>query len=130
MLILPSRLSQVMYLGVKYRKIHKKALVKVLREEGINATFKDSGVAFHVSSEGVSKGNAILKLCEIANISIDEIMCIGDGETDIDMFKVCPNSVALAHSPQHVKEYASYVTSKPYSDGFLEAVRELIGVEV
>lgn len=102
----------------------------LLEEKGINAFFEDSGVAFHVSSKNVSKGNAVLKLCELTNTSIDEVVCIGDGETDISMLEVCPNSVALAHAPQYVKIYAKYVTTKPYSEGFLEAVKKIIGLSV
>ncbi len=51
-----------------------------------------------INMAGVSKGNAILKLCEMTGTSVDEVLTIGDGWNDISMLRLtkysgCPKNV-------------------------------------
>lgn len=52
----------------------------------------------NVVSVKVSKGNAVKAVCEYFEIKPEEIVTIGDGENDLSMFELTPNSVAMGNS--------------------------------
>ena len=57
-----------------------------------------------VASVKVSKGNAVKAVCEYFEIKPEEIVTIGDGENDLSMFELTPNSVAMGNSLPEIKE--------------------------
>lgn len=63
-----------------------------------------------ITSKKVSKGNAVKNICKYLQITTDEIITIGDGENDISMFEITPNSVAMANAVPLAKEKAKYQT--------------------
>ncbi|MDF2699645.1 MAG: Cof-like hydrolase [Haloplasmataceae bacterium] len=58
-----------------------------------------------------SKGNAINKLCMLNNISLEDIVVIGDSHNDISMFELTKNSYVMNEANDEVKSYASFVVS-------------------
>ncbi len=56
-----------------------------------------------VASVKVSKGNAVKAVCEYFEIKPEEIVTIGDGENDLSMFELTPNSVAMGNSLPEIK---------------------------
>ena len=70
-----------------------------------------------VASVKVSKGNAVKAVCEYFEIKPEEIVTIGDGENDLSMFELTPNSVAMGNSLPEIKEKANYVTDSNDEDG-------------
>lgn len=79
-----------------------------------------------IVSKQVSKGKAVEMLCEYLNISAQEIVVIGDGENDISMFEITPNSVAMANSLEFVKEKAKYITITNDEDGVAVVLEKLL----
>ncbi|HCF65662.1 MAG TPA: hypothetical protein DER13_05385 [Clostridiales bacterium] len=69
-----------------------------------------------VASVKVSKGNAVKAVCEYFEIKPEEIVTIGDGENDLSMFELTPNSVAMGNSLPEIKEKANYVTASNDED--------------
>lgn len=72
-------------------------------------------------SKGMNKMKGILKMLELNNIKIDEIVTIGDGENDVEMIQSCPNGVAMGNSCDSVKEVANYITTDIDKDGLKNA---------
>jgi len=78
----------------------------------------------------VSKGNAVKAVCEYFEIKPEEIVTIGDGENDLSMFELTPNSVAMGNSLPEIKEKANYITASNDEDrvakvlGFIIKVNE------
>lgn len=85
-----------------------------------------SVVAVHVHPPGVNKGRGVDVLLEMLGERPEKIVAIGDSEVDVSMFKKADIAIALAHSPEEVKASATYVTRKPYSEGFIEAADLLV----
>ena len=54
--------------------------------------------------------------------SIDDAIAIGDSETDIPLFKVAPNSIAVHNSIPELKKIAKNVTTKESGEGVLEGL--------
>mgnify|MGYP001176941663 CR=1 FL=1 len=70
-----------------------------------------------INSSTCDKGRGLKMLCEKLGISPEEVLAVGDGETDIPMLNYAKNAVFVRHSdylpklPPHVK-----VTPKGYHD--------------
>lgn len=81
-----------------------------------------------VASVKVSKGNAVKAVCEYFEIKPEEIVTIGDGENDLSMFELTPNSVAMGNSLLEIKEKANYVTASNDEDGVAKVLGFIIKV--
>lgn len=81
-----------------------------------------------VASSKVSKGNAVKAVCEYFEIKPEEIVTIGDGENDLSMFELTPNSVAMENSLPEIKEKANYVTASNDEDGVAKVLGVIIKV--
>ncbi|MEM2110183.1 MAG: phosphoglycolate phosphatase [Candidatus Odinarchaeota archaeon] len=106
---------------------------RILIEENIPATVVDSGFAFHIIDSKVNKGVGLAKAAELMNISLSEIIGIGDGGNDYYFIESVGYGIALGQAPENVKRAAKYVTVETYAKGFIEAVahiKELISKTV
>lgn len=81
-----------------------------------------------VASVKVSKGNAVKAVCEYFEIKPEEIVTIGDGENNLSMFELTPNSVAMGNSLPEIKEKANYVTASNDEDGVAKVLGFIIKV--
>lgn len=66
---------------------------------------------------GLSKGRSLQKLCASLNILPEEVLVFGDGENDVSMFSLFPNSVAMATALPQVKAVARHETLSCDEDG-------------
>jgi hypothetical protein len=83
-----------------------------------------------VVSSGVSKAHALEVISEIVGIPLREVVVFGDGENDLPMFKVAGFGVAMGNSHPSLKKHAHLVTGTNDEDGILQAVGEILGLEV
>lgn len=81
-----------------------------------------------VASVKVSKENAVKAVCEYFEIKPEEIVTIGDGENNLSMFELTPNSVAMGNSLPEIKEKANYVTDSNDEDGVAKVLGFIIKV--
>ncbi|MHB9130598.1 MAG: HAD-IIB family hydrolase [Armatimonadota bacterium] len=58
---------------------------------------------------GVNKGQAVCTLCNHIGIETHDVLAMGDMETDISMFRIAGQSIAMSHSPAEVKAAADQV---------------------
>ncbi|ASJ00403.1 phosphoglycolate phosphatase [Thermococcus gorgonarius] len=108
------------------RKVPVEAVRELIAELGLNLVAVDSGFAIHIKKPWINKGAGIEKACEFLGISPKEVAHVGDGENDLDAFRVVGYRVAIAQAPESLKEKADYVTEKPYGDGGAEAVTHIL----
>ncbi|MEO2151046.1 MAG: phosphoglycolate phosphatase [Thermococcus sp.] len=108
------------------RKVPVEAVREIIEELGLNLVAVDSGFAIHVKKPWVNKGAGIEKACEYLGISPKEVAHVGDGENDLDAFRVVGYRVAIAQAPESLKQKADYVTEKPYGDGGAEAIMHIL----
>ncbi|ASZ09255.1 hydrolase [Mesoplasma chauliocola] len=64
-----------------------------------------------------SKGNGVIKLAELLNIDIEDVLIFGDNMNDISMFEVIPNSVAMGNSVPAIKAISKYETDTNLNGG-------------
>ncbi len=108
------------------RTIPVEAVRGIIKELGLNLIAVDSGFAIHIKKPWINKGAGIEKACGLLGINPNEVAHVGDGENDLDAFRVAGYRVAIAQAPKSVREKADYVTEKPYGDGGAEAVMHIL----
>lgn len=69
-----------------------------------------------------SKGAALLNLCRIIGVEPAEVVAIGDGWNDVEMFRVAGVGAAVANSPRLLKEEADYVCVNTSYQGVIEVI--------
>ncbi|HDH44871.1 MAG TPA: phosphoglycolate phosphatase [Thermococcus sp.] len=108
------------------RTVPVEAVKAIIEELNLDLIAVDSGYAIHVKQPHVNKGEGIKKACQELGIFPKQVAHIGDGENDLDAFKVVGYRVAVAQAPEILKREADYVTSKPYGEGGAEGVIHIL----
>lgn len=68
------------------------------------------------NTKGISKATGIHELCKILNITIDEILAIGDNLNDYSMLELVPNNACVANAVREVKDICSYVSEYSHNE--------------
>ncbi len=95
---------------------------KIVDDEGLNVQLADSGYAFHINSKGVTKGTGFLEALKMLDANLDDCIAIGDSETDVPLFEIIKNSIAVSNSTEKLKELAKTITKKESGEGVLEGL--------
>lgn len=89
--------------------------------EVIPSTFapfgKDSG---EVAAYGITKAMGMRDLMDYFGVAQEDVIAIGDGANDLNMFEVAGQSVAMGNASQAVKEKADIVTADIDKDGIYQ----------
>lgn len=76
-----------------------------------------------VVPRGMSKGEAVKKLCAMMDVSIENAVAAGDAANDLSMIEAAGIGVAMANATAEVKEIADYITVRDNNhDGIAEVV--------
>jgi phosphoglycolate phosphatase (TIGR01487 family) len=95
---------------------------KILDEEGLDVGLFDSGYAFHINSRGIDKGAGFLEALNMLECDVSDAIAIGDSETDVPLFNLIPNNIAVNNSIDDLKKIARIVTTKESGEGVLEGL--------
>ena len=95
---------------------------KIIDENNLNVVLTDSGYAYHINSKGVDKGSGFLEAIKILETDVNDTIAIGDSDTDIPLFKVIKNNIAVSNSTENLKKLAKIITTKKSGDGVLEGL--------
>ena len=95
---------------------------KIINDENLNVVLTDSGYAFHINSKGVDKGSGFLEALKMLDADLNDAIVIGDSDTDIPLFKIVKNSIAVTNSTENLKKIAKIVTTKKSGEGVLEGL--------
>ncbi len=87
--------------------------------------FEGKLLYYDVVNKEVSKGDALVRLCEYLNIDKSKAMAIGDSSNDIDMLKEAGFKVAVANASDEVKKLADVVTLSSKENGVKLVLDEL-----
>ena len=98
---------------------------KVAKQNNLNVVLSDSQYAYHINSQGIDKGRGFEEVMKFFSIVKDDVIAIGDSETDLPLFNVAKTSVALGNSSDYVRSKASFSVSGKSGDGLIEALDKL-----
>ena len=99
---------------------------KIVDRENLNVILSDSGYGYHINSKGVNKGSGFLEAIKILDVDLNDVIAIGDSETDIPWFKIVGNSIAVSNSSENLKKIAKIVTTKKSGEGVLEGLDSIL----
>lgn len=98
---------------------------KILAENNFNVQLSDSMYAYHINSKGVNKANGFLEVMKMFSATKQDVIAIGDSETDISLFGLAGISVALGNATDDVKSHATITVPGHAGDGIIEALEKI-----
>ena len=99
---------------------------KFIDENNLNVVLTDSGYAYHINSKGVDKGSGFMEAIKMLEIDVNDTIAIGDSDTDVPLFKVVKNNIAVSNSTENLKKLAKIVTTKKSGEGVLEGLDTIL----
>ncbi|MBI3023560.1 MAG: HAD hydrolase family protein [Thaumarchaeota archaeon] len=75
---------------------------------------------------GIDKTSGLLAALRQLGASTNDMMCVGDGENDLPMFRIARIRVALKNSVEILKDEADYVSKREDGEGVLEAIDRFV----
>lgn len=102
---------------------------KIITENNMPVEMSDSQYAFHINSKGINKGRGFSEVLAMLSASTENVIAIGDSETDVSLFKMSGLSIALGNALESVKSQASMTVSGKSGDGVIEAL-EYIAIKL
>ncbi len=79
-----------------------------------------------ITKNGVNKGRALRKFCELRHIPIEDTVAIGDSLNDLDIIQTAGIGVAMGNAMDEVKASADRVTLSNDECGVAEMISELL----
>lgn len=76
--------------------------------------------------KGVSKANALEKVCKELGITMNEVMAVGDSLNDIKMIQEAGIGVAMGNAQEAIKKVADHVTDTNDNDGVAKAIERFV----
>ncbi len=107
-------LNRATYPDEKDKEVSNEELEKIAQLEKI--------VQVSVSDSDLEK---MKKFKEYLKINTNEIIAIGDGENDISMFEITPNSIAMENAVPLAKEKAKYQTLSNNENGVAHVLKNI-----
>ena len=104
------------------RTLDIKQAQKIIDMDNLNVSLTDSGYAYHINSMGIDKGSGFLEALKMLEVDINDAIAIGDSETDVPLFKVIKNNIAVSNSNDNLKQLAKIITTKKSGEGVLEGL--------
>lgn len=123
----PERLEEHEWLKFGF-DIEDDEVRETIREElALNHSLEvtnSSETNIEVNAAGINKAAAIRKVCRRLNITMDEVMTVGDSLNDLAMIKEAGIGVAMGNAQQAVKKAADWVTDTNEQDGVAKAIEK------
>jgi phosphoglycolate phosphatase len=98
---------------------------KIFQDNNLSVTLTDSQYAYHINSKGVDKASGFLEVMNMFSAKKDDIIAIGDSDTDVPLFQLAGISVALGNAPENVKSKATMTVKGNAGDGVIEALETI-----
>lgn len=107
----------------KVRVIYEQMKEQALPEIDIACS---SESLIEIFPKGVTKGTALIRICEKLNISLEETIAIGDQELDLPMIEAAGAGVAMGNAIEELKAKADYITKTNNEAGVAHALRHYL----
>ncbi|MBA3750240.1 MAG: phosphoglycolate phosphatase [Nitrosopumilus sp.] len=99
---------------------------KIFKENKVDLILVDSHYAYHINEKKINKAYGLRYLLNILKINPNDVVAIGNSETDIPMFDLCENSVTFESSKNEVKKMAKFVVNGENGEGLINALDLII----
>lgn len=104
-------------------RVHKILPKEVLEKYTV---VKSGPIFLEFLNKQCNKGEAVKRLAHHLNISLNDVICIGDAGNDYHMIKYAGLGVAMGNAYDEVKEVADYVTKTNENHGVAHVINKFI----
>ncbi|MBM7553642.1 Cof-type HAD-IIB family hydrolase [Thalassobacillus pellis] len=104
----------------------RKVILDELRENKALEVTNSSPTNIEINPAGVNKAAAIRKVCDWLDLSMDNVMAVGDSMNDLAMIREAGFGVAMGNAQEIVKKEADWVTLSNTDHGVSHAIRHVI----
>lgn len=102
-------------------------LIKKYLEDNDNFNVVEGGFSnLEFTRSGISKASGLKFLSNYLNISVEEMMAIGDSGNDSDMICLAGLGVAMGNSEDEIKKIADVITSGNDENGISKAIEKYV----
>ncbi len=98
---------------------------KIVGANGLDVVLSDSQYAIHINSSGINKAYGFKHVMKMLDINPQDVISIGDSDTDVPLFKLAGMSVAVGNASEGVKSNATMSVRAHAGDGVIEALDKL-----
>jgi len=95
---------------------------KLAIQNNLPVELSDSQYAYHINSKGINKATGLVEVMNMFSATKDDVIAIGDSETDVPLFRATGFSVALGNATDDVKSQATMTVKGSSGDGLIEAL--------
>lgn len=99
----------------------REQVTKDLEQVEVSAVWS-GGRSMEITHPEATKGNALLALCRMLDIPVENVMALGDSGNDITMLREAGLGVAMGNAPDFVKAAADAITETNENDGAAIAI--------
>lgn len=107
-------------------EIKQKCVALVEAHEAYDYFFSIRGSLLEIHAKEGKKGNAVLKVLDYLDLTIDQSYAFGDGMNDVDMLETVGCGIAMANATDQVKAYSDVVTDSVSEDGVATGIEKYI----
>lgn len=107
---------------------------KILRVRNLISDIEDIEITssnfnnIEIMNKGISKGEALKKLCELFKVNKEEVIAFGDNCNDKTMIEIAGMGVAVSNANEDLKKSAKYITLSNEESGVGEGIKTLLNL--
>lgn len=102
-------------------------VAEVVKKETDADAIRSGKRVLAVKARGVSKAEAVKKLAQKLDISMDEVIAFGDEVNDIEMLKLAGLGIAMENADDAVKQAADKIAGNNDQDGVGKELEQIFG---
>ena len=99
--------------------------IRSLKQRGLEIVEFNGADYFEFTMPGITKGQAILKVLDKLNFSLEDSIAFGDGDNDVEMLNVVGYGVAMGNASEAAKQAADTITESCMENGIVKELKRL-----
>ncbi|WP_175987931.1 Cof-type HAD-IIB family hydrolase [Bacillus sp. Marseille-Q1617] len=110
---------------IKEDEVRKVVMDELMKNKALEIT-NSSPTNIEINPAGVNKAAALVKVCKWLDLSMEEVMAVGDSMNDIAMIRESGFGVAMGNAQEKVKKAADWVTGIHTDHGVAQAIDRVL----
>ncbi|OQP52543.1 haloacid dehalogenase [Niastella yeongjuensis] len=105
---------------------HQNTVLEAIKKEGLELQVIFNKGAVMVLPAGINKAKGLKETLKELNLSLHNVVAVGDAENDNAMLQAAECAVAVSNALPAVQHHADWVTAHPHGKGVIELIDRLL----
>lgn len=88
--------------------------------------YDEGYIALHITHAHATKHFATMKVAELLNVNMEDIIGVGDGYNDFPLFQACGLKIAVGNAVDGLKEKADYIAPSVQDDAIAHVIEKFV----